>query len=80
MLFSLLSAFSVAYIGGRFLKLERDTAVLIGAGTAICGGSAIAAVAPVIGAKDKDIAFSISRSSVGFIGYGIWHVGRNGNQ
>ncbi|MGL6017006.1 MAG: YeiH family protein [Selenomonadaceae bacterium] len=60
MIFTLLSAFSVAYIGGRFLKLERDTAVLIGAGTAICGGSAIAAVAPVIGAKDKDIAFSIS--------------------
>jgi len=60
MIFTLLAAFAVAYIGGRFLKLERDTAVLIGAGTAICGGSAIAAVAPVIGAKDKDIAFSIS--------------------
>ncbi len=60
MIFTLLTAFVVAWGMGRILKLERSTATLIGAGTAICGGSAIAAVAPVIGAKDKDIAFSIS--------------------
>ncbi len=60
MIFTLLTAFAVAWSIGRLLKLERNTTTLIGAGTAICGGSAIAAVAPVIGAKDKDIVFSIS--------------------
>jgi uncharacterized integral membrane protein (TIGR00698 family) len=60
MIFTLLTAFFVAYFVGRMLKLDRKTTILIGAGTAICGGSAIAAVAPVIEAKDKDIAFSIS--------------------
>ncbi len=60
MIFTLLTAFLTAWCVGKLLKLERDTTTLIGAGTAICGGSAIAAVAPVIGAKDKDIVFSIS--------------------
>lgn len=60
MIFTLLSAFLVAYLVGRMLKLDNNTITLIGAGTAICGGSAIAAVAPVIGAKDKEVAFSIS--------------------
>lgn len=60
MIFTLLTAFFVAYFFGRMLKLDFKTTILIGAGTAICGGSAIAAVAPVIEAKDKDIAFSIS--------------------
>ena len=60
MIFTLLTSFFVAWGVGRLLGLDRDTTTLIGAGTAICGGSAIAAVAPVIGAKDKDIIFSIS--------------------
>ena len=60
MIFTLLTAFIVAWSVGKMLHLDRNTTTLIGAGTAICGGSAIAAVAPVIGAKDKDIAFSIS--------------------
>lgn len=60
MIFTMLTAFATAYFIGKLLKLEENTTSLIGAGTAICGGSAIAAVAPVIGAKDKDIAFSIS--------------------
>lgn len=60
MIFTLITAFGVAWGAGKLLKLPEDTTVLIGAGTAICGGSAIAAVAPVIGAKDKDIVFSIS--------------------
>ena len=60
MIFTLLTAFMTAWGVGRLLHLDRNTTTLIGAGTAICGGSAIAAVAPVIGAKDKDIAFSIS--------------------
>lgn len=60
MVFTLLAAFVVAYYAGALLKLDRKTASLIGAGTAICGGSAIAAVAPIIDAQDKDIVFSVS--------------------
>ena len=60
MIFTLLAAFGAAFLVGKVLGLDRDMTSLIGAGTAICGGSAIAAVAPVIGAKDKDIVFSIS--------------------
>ena len=52
--------FLVAIVVGKLLRLEFKTTTLIGAGTAICGGSAIAAVAPVIEAKEKDVAFSIS--------------------
>lgn len=60
MLVTLLTSFVVAYCVGKALRLDRETTILIGAGTAICGGSAIAAVAPVIEANDEDIAFSIS--------------------
>ena len=60
MLFTLITAFGVAWWIGKLLKLNTMISTLIGAGTAICGGSAIAAVAPVIGAKDRDITLSIS--------------------
>ncbi len=60
MVSTLLTAFMVAWGAGKILCVEAKARTLIGAGTAICGGSAIAAVAPVIGAKDKDIVFSIS--------------------
>ena len=45
---------------GRKLKLNRDTTLLISVGTSICGGSAIAAIAPVIEATDMDIAYGMS--------------------
>jgi uncharacterized integral membrane protein (TIGR00698 family) len=60
MLFTLLAAFSSAAIMYRVLHVKGKQAVLIGVGTCICGGSAIAATAPVIGADDDDIAQSIS--------------------
>lgn len=44
----------------KLLKIESKTAVLIGVGSSICGGSAIAATAPVIDADDEDVARSIS--------------------
>lgn len=50
----------VAFIMYKILKVERKTSVLIGVGSCICGGSAIAATAPVIGADDEEIAQSIS--------------------
>lgn len=42
------------------LKLPRKLGVLLGIGTAICGGTAIVATAPVIEAEDKDVAFSVA--------------------
>lgn len=44
---------------GRLLEVKRKTATLIAVGTAICGGSAIAAVAPVVGADDEEVAMSL---------------------
>lgn len=60
MIFTLTAAFLSAFLIGKVLKVERNVNILIGVGTAICGGSAIAAAAPVIRAKDEDIAHSIS--------------------
>lgn len=50
----------VAYIIFKSTNIESNTAVLIGVGSSICGGSAIAAAAPVIKASDQDIAQAIS--------------------
>ena len=58
--FTLTTTFLTAYLAGRLLKLDRNTNILIGVGSAICGGSAIAATAPVIGAREEEIAQSIS--------------------
>jgi uncharacterized integral membrane protein (TIGR00698 family) len=60
MIFTLSAAFITAWLVGHYLKLPGNTSILIGIGTAICGGSAIAATAPVISASNKDVAFSIS--------------------
>lgn len=49
-----------ALLGGRLLRVDRNSGTLIAVGTAICGGSAIAAAAPAIGAKDEEVARSIS--------------------
>ena len=45
---------------GRALKIPSNTRTLVSFGTAICGGSAIAAIAPVIKAKDEEIAVSLA--------------------
>jgi len=50
----------IAFILSRALKLPGKTSILIGVGSSICGGSAIAATAPVIDADDSEIAQSIS--------------------
>ena len=44
----------------KALHVPSDTAILVGVGSSICGGSAIAATAPVIGADDNEVAQSIS--------------------
>ncbi len=45
---------------GRLFKVEKTTAALVSFGTAICGGSAIAAMAPVMDAEDDEIAVSLA--------------------
>jgi len=44
----------------RLLKVERDAGLLISVGTAICGGSAIAAVAPVLRAREHEISVALA--------------------
>jgi uncharacterized integral membrane protein (TIGR00698 family) len=53
-------AFLSALALGRLLKVHGKLQILIGVGTAICGGSAIAAVTPIIRPDDHDTAFAIS--------------------
>ena len=50
----------IAYIMCRVLKIPYKTATLVGVGSSICGGSAIAAAAPVIDADDDEVAQAIS--------------------
>lgn len=50
----------VSYVLYRALSVPSNSAVLIGVGSSICGGSAIAATAPVIKASDKEVAQAIS--------------------
>ena len=54
------TALTVAYAMKKILNMEKNSAILIGVGSSICGGSAIAATAPVIDAGDEEVAQSIS--------------------
>jgi len=60
MCFTLLTCFGGGYFIGRALGINWKLSNLISAGTGICGGSAIAAISPVIEAKDRDIAYAMS--------------------
>jgi uncharacterized integral membrane protein (TIGR00698 family) len=53
-------AFVAAWGLGRWLRVHDDLKILIGVGTAICGGSAIAAVTPILRPDEHDTAFAIS--------------------
>ncbi len=64
MLFTLLTCFGGGYFIGKALGLNWKLSNLISAGTGICGGSAIAAIAPVIDAEDKDIAYGMSATFI----------------
>ncbi|MGO4525654.1 YeiH family protein [Microvirga sp. 2MCAF35] len=57
-------AIGASYGLGRWLGLPRRMAILVACGNSICGNSAIAAVAPVIGAKPEDVASSIAFTAV----------------
>ena len=64
MLFTIISVVGTLligmFIGCKILKLNRNTSYLISSGTAICGGSAIAAVGPIIKAKDADMSMALA--------------------
>lgn len=60
MLFTLLTCFGIGHFVGKALKINWKLSNLISAGTGICGGSAIAAIAPAIDADDSDIAYAMS--------------------
>lgn len=63
MLFTIVSVVGVMIVGvvlGRVLKVNPKNAYLISSGTAICGGSAIAAVAPIIDADDNDTSLALA--------------------
>lgn len=56
---SIIGVLSIGYFAGRMLKIDFKTSSLISAGTAICGGSAIAALSPVIRANEKQISVAL---------------------
>lgn len=60
MIFTFAMCFGGGYFVRKLFKLNWKLSNLISAGTGICGGSAVAAIAPVIDADDKDIAFAMS--------------------
>jgi len=52
--------FVAGLVAGKLMAMDQKTTILVTTGTAICGGSAIAAVAPVIGAKENQISVSLA--------------------
>ena len=66
--FVMIFTFAMCFGGGYFVRkifgLNWKLSNLISAGTGICGGSAIAAIAPVIDAEDKDVAFAMSSTFI----------------
>lgn len=64
MIFTFLMCFGGGYFIRKIFGLNWKLSNLISAGTGICGGSAIAAISPVIDADDKDIAFAMSSTFI----------------
>lgn len=53
-------SFAVAFIIGRKLNLSQNTCTLVGGGTSICGGTAIATLSTIINAKESEIAYAMT--------------------
>ncbi len=58
-LLSIAAAIIIGLLIGRALKVGGKTSFLISSGTAICGGSAIAAVAPIVGADENEMSIAL---------------------
>jgi uncharacterized integral membrane protein (TIGR00698 family) len=61
---AVLTAITISYRIGRLLGLRQRVALLVACGNSICGNSAIAAIAPVIGADSADVASAIAFTAV----------------
>jgi Predicted membrane protein len=64
MVFTLIAAFGGGYLFGKLLGLDWRLSSLISSGTGICGGSAIAAVSPIIEAEDHQISYAMSSTFI----------------
>jgi uncharacterized integral membrane protein (TIGR00698 family) len=61
---TILGTLLMGYLIGRIFKINSKTSYLIAAGTAICGGSAIAAISPVIKAEEKQISVALATTFI----------------
>lgn len=59
-LFNILLSFTVALIAGKKIGVSENTSILVGGGTCICGGTAIATLSRIIKAKETEIAFAMA--------------------
>ena len=59
-LFNILLSFTVAILAGKKIGVTENTSVLVGGGTCICGGTAIATLSRIIKAKEAEIAFAMA--------------------
>jgi len=57
--FSIFLTLGLGFLLGKLLKIDKKISYLVSSGTAICGGSAIAAVSPVIKADEKQISVAL---------------------
>ena len=64
MVFTLAAAFGFGNLFGKLFRMNWKLSNLISAGTGICGGTAIAAISPVIDADDSDVAYAISATFI----------------
>ena len=64
MIFTMATAFGAGNLIGKMFGMNWKLTNLLSVSTAICGGSAVAAVGPVIKAKDEDIAYAISSTFI----------------
>ncbi|MBM6859286.1 putative sulfate exporter family transporter [Clostridium saudiense] len=59
-IFNICLAFTVAFFVGKKLDISDNTCTLVGGGTSICGGTAIATLASIIKAKETEIAYAMT--------------------
>ena len=59
-IFNIFLSFGVAYAAGKALDLSSNTRILVGGGSCICGGTAIATLASIIKAKETEIAYAMT--------------------
>ncbi len=58
--FNMILSFGAALLFGKMLNLSRNTCTLVGGGTSICGGTAIATTASIIRATEEEIAYAMT--------------------